>query len=78
MHYPIQCWNDAYIGIPHLCGHTHGDNVRSRPENTDERIIDVGWDVFKQPISLTEVDTIIQKTETSNTHHAKEKNENII
>lgn len=54
-HFPITSWTDAGKGSVMLCGHSHG----SLPASTHEawvggKIQDVGWDVFKRPLTLKE------------------------
>lgn len=49
-HYPLMTWNRAHYGAYHLHGHSHG-SLRA-PETTR---LDVGWDVWAKPLSLSRV-----------------------
>ncbi|MCK9369391.1 metallophosphoesterase family protein [Candidatus Dojkabacteria bacterium] len=46
-HYPMRSWPCSCIGALHFHGHSHGASLPT------ENSIDVGIDVWKQPVSLT-------------------------
>lgn len=69
-HYPISVWDGMGRGSMLLCGHSHGHFQLSRPEDTTHKILDCGWDIHKKPISLAEVETIMNSKGTNNLHHA--------
>lgn len=58
-HYPIKSWNGKHKGSINLHGHSHGKIESSLPNVKGERILDVGWDVFRRPISVKEILEII-------------------
>jgi len=55
-HYPILSWNNMHHGSLHLHGHCHGN---LRKEYWHQRRLDVGWDIFRRPISGDEVLTLL-------------------
>lgn len=59
-HYPIAVWDGMGQGAMHLCGHSHGNHQLSRPEDLTHKILDCGWDVHHKPLSLVEINTIMQ------------------
>lgn len=69
-HYPFMSWNELSSGAWCLCGHEHGGLPATRPEATDGKILDVGWDMYKKPLSFAEVKAIMdRKTKCSVGHH---------
>lgn len=68
-HYPIQTWDRVNRGSMHLCGHSHGHNQRSLPRHKEGKILDCGWDVHKKPISMLEVERIMDSKIVVPTHH---------
>lgn len=60
-HYPLMSWNQLSHGAWALCGHEHGGLPATRPEATDGKILDVGWDLFKKPVSFAEVKAIMDR-----------------
>jgi len=60
-HYPIVAWNGQNGGSMHLCGHSHGKYPTSRPEHTQGKILDCGWDVHQRPLSMLEIESIMSK-----------------
>jgi len=54
-HYPHRSWRKKEYGGMHLYGHVHG-NIPDLG-----RSMDVGWDRWKRPVSLTEVRGILLK-----------------
>jgi calcineurin-like phosphoesterase family protein len=60
-HYPISVWNHMSHNARHICGHSHGGFSETRPEARDGKKLDVGWDVFRGPISFQEIERIMNK-----------------
>lgn len=58
-HYPFQVWNESHRGSWCLCGHSHGSLATTRPESNYGKILDVGWDIFKKPMSFTDIKAIM-------------------
>lgn len=69
-HFPIQIWDKMNEGSMHLCGHSHGDNVLSRPENGTQKILDCGWDIHKKPLTMSEIEAIMSVKAINSLHHA--------
>lgn len=57
-HYPFRSWNGKCHGSWHLHGHCHG-----RLGPNCERIMDVGWDVWKEPITFDFVKLFMENKE---------------
>lgn len=68
-HYPISSWNHIKHGSWMLCGHSHHSFNLSRPDNTESKILDVGWDGFKKPLSFEEVKLIMDKKNIAKVDH---------
>ncbi len=68
-HFPILVWDGQAHGSKLLCGHSHGDLQFSRPETTVNKILDCGWDVHSRPLSLKEVDNILNRKTIYQLHH---------
>lgn len=58
-HYAFQVWNESHHGSWCLCGHSHGSLATTRPESDYGKILDVGWDLYKKPLSFAEVKAIM-------------------
>lgn len=56
-HYPMKVWNESHHGSYAITSHSHG----SLPYTENELGLDVGWDVFKKPMSFNEIDEILSK-----------------
>ena len=55
-HWPQRSWSKSTHGSWCVCGHSHGRMSVTRPsEGGGGLILDVGWDVFKRPISFDEL-----------------------
>lgn len=67
-HYPFQVWNENNRNSYMAHGHNHG-NLN---HDNDGKILDCGWDCFKRPLSLWEVDEILSKKQfIEKDHHDK-------
>lgn len=60
-HYPIAVWNEIQHGAWCLCGHSHYNFAPSTAEDTTSKILDVGWDGHKKPLSFEEIAAIMKK-----------------
>ena len=66
-HYPIGHWYQQHRGTWHLHGHLHGSDSM-----IPGKILDVGWDVWRKPISINEIKSIMDtKPIRANHHHEK-------
>ncbi len=55
-HEPMRSWSSSVHGSICLCGHSHGRCLESRPgEIGGGLMLDVGWDIWHNPISFDEV-----------------------
>ena len=52
-----------------LCGHEHGGLPATRPEAKDGKILDLGWDLYKKPVSFAEVKAIMDTKQVSSVGH---------
>jgi calcineurin-like phosphoesterase family protein len=59
-HYPISVWNEIAHGAWCLCGHSHGNFPLSQTGNLTSKLLDVGWDLHKKPLSLSEIADIMK------------------
>lgn len=66
-HYPMHTWNEAGKGGLHAFGHCHGNF------NHPSQAVDVGWDVWKKPIT---VDKFIEFAQAKKYHAVDHHNEN--
>ena len=69
-HFPFAIWDGMRNGVVHCCGHSHGTYPLSRPENKTHKILDCGWDIHRKPLTIDEVNDIMDKKEINNLHHA--------
>lgn len=58
-HYPFSIFNNQKRGWCHLTGHSHHGFSGSVPECKEGKILDVGWDGYKKPLSFSEVMAIM-------------------
>lgn len=68
-HYSCKIWNESHRKSYHLFGHSHGN----LPSEEHERSVDVGWDVWKRPISFIEIDKIMSKKKWVAIDHHNER-----
>ena len=66
-HYPHQIFNQMQKGAWQLSGHSHYTNPTTQVENTDNKILDVGWDGHGKPLSFPEIQKIMM-----NKNHLKQ------
>jgi calcineurin-like phosphoesterase family protein len=74
-HYPIYVFNYMKDGAKHLCGHSHYGLEFSKATNLKSKILDIGWDGFKKPLSLNEILAIMDTKEVfdAGDHHTRTK-----
>ena len=68
-HFPLQTWDSQSDGSMHLHGHCHGSLISSMPEDKSRKILDVGWDVFKKPMHIKEIEDIMYTKGINSPHH---------
>lgn len=69
-HYPIHSWNWRSKGSWMCAGHEHGDFYPTLPTTLDcGKILDVGWDIFKKPLSMSEIKIIMDTKPVSGAGH---------
>jgi len=76
MHYPIYIWNEMAHGAWMLCGHSHYGCPLTKADNLYGKILDVGWDGYKKPLSLNEIAAIMNNKQfaaVDNHHINKQK-----
>jgi calcineurin-like phosphoesterase family protein len=69
-HFPYMVWDGMRHGVGHLCGHSHGTLAVTRPEDKTYKILDCGWDIHKKPLTIKEVNDILDSKMINNLHHA--------
>lgn len=60
-HYPIHIFNHMSGESWCLCGHSHLEFIPSRPHHPTQKLLDVGWDGYLQPLSFKTVSDIMSK-----------------
>lgn len=61
-HFPLSIWEEQKRGAWHLTGHSHGGFEDTLPTTTNTgKILDVGWDVFRKPVSMNDIRSIMAK-----------------
>ena len=68
-HYPLLVWNHSSKGSWMLCGHSHSDCNMTNGKNTFGKILDVGFDEWKKPLSFSEVKTILDQKPIQKVDH---------
>lgn len=58
-HYPLLVWNEMMHGAWMLCGHSHYGCPQTVASNPNGKILDVGWDGHKKPLTFEEVSAIM-------------------
>jgi calcineurin-like phosphoesterase family protein len=58
-HYPHQIWNQMQKSAWQLSGHSHYSNPTTQLDNTNNKILDVGWDGHGKPLSFPEIQKIM-------------------
>lgn len=65
-HYPMKSWRDMSHGSYMISGHCHG----TLEHDPNEKIIDVGWDVWHKSLSFNEIDKMLKNRRfTPKDHH---------
>jgi len=72
-HYPIYVWNGMKDGVIHCCGHSHYNLPFSQADDLTAKVLDVGWDGFKQPYSPKEIVAICEKKGLLKVDHHQKK-----
>lgn len=68
-HYPFMSWNKLSDGAWCLCGHEHGGLPATRPEATDGKILDLGWDLYHRPLSFDDLRGYMSKKNMCSVGH---------
>lgn len=68
-HFAHRIWDKSHYNVRHCCGHSHGSDPESLPDFLGCKRLDVGWDVFKRPVSFEEVEEIMAKKEVKYIDH---------
>lgn len=68
-HFPLQVWDAANDNSMHIHGHCHGNLVTSLVEHKVGKILDVGWDVHSKPLTMNEIESIMNSKQNNLPHH---------
>ena len=68
-HYPQLSWNKKTHNAIHCCGHEHGQIKSLNADCKINKILDVGWDGFKKPLSFKEIMYIMSKKQNVGAGH---------
>ena len=68
-HFPVQIWDGISKGSMHLCGHSHGGFIPSLPTSKNGKILDCGWDVHNKPLTMKEIELIMDRKPIVAKHH---------
>ncbi len=60
-HYPLSIFNHQKSLAWCLCGHSHHGFKATLPSNLNGKILDIGWDGYKKPLSFNEIKEIMDK-----------------
>ena len=58
-HYPHDVFNQQRKRAWQLSGHSHGNNPKTQIQSPNQKILDVGWDAHKRPLSFKEIQKIM-------------------
>ena len=58
-HYPIYVFRKMNDSAWNLCGHSHGNCKFSNSNDMTSKVLDVGWDVHRKPLSTSEINKIM-------------------
>ena len=68
-HYALRSWNHMAHGSFCLHGHEHGEVLESSPDDITAKILDVAWDTFKKPLSISEIVGIMSRKKMKSAGH---------
>lgn len=68
-HYSIYSWNSMRNGSWCLHGHEHCTVTDHLPNGDGGKILDVGWDYYKSPVSFDEIQKIMNKKQIKSIGH---------
>jgi len=68
-HYPIEIFDKMGKGSWMLCGHSHGNFKNTRETCLTSKRLDLSWDVFKKPLSFSEVQQIMKNKQICTLDH---------
>lgn len=70
-HFPLMIWDYMKHGAVHLCGHSHSSCPNTNSQGTYGKILDISWDEFKRPLSVKEINEIMnsKKNQSVDGHH---------
>ena len=72
MHYPMAVWPSSHHGAWHLHGHSHGSYRKY-----DGKLLDVGWDVWRKPVSYLQVkEYMVNRSLLEADHHSIQEYKN--
>lgn len=70
-HYKMAVWYKSHHEIRHLWGHSHS----SYPDNPNEFSFDIGWDIWRKPLSFVEIESVFSKKQFQPVDHHKDKSQ---
>jgi calcineurin-like phosphoesterase family protein len=73
-HFPLFSWEEMQHGAWMIHGHEHSAIPNHLPGGTDGKILDVGWDYFKKPLSFIEIKEIMDKKMICSVGHHRNNN----
>ncbi len=68
-HFPQYVFDYMKHGCIGIAGHSHGSCKLSHPDDKTSKLIDVGWDVWKKPISFREIINCADKKQIFKADH---------
>lgn len=69
-HFPLKIWEHQSNGSMHIHGHCHNNLNSSRETDKSQKILDVGWDAYKKPLHISEIENIMNTKKINSEHHA--------